>query len=113
MNTQIAQVAQVEQVGNTISSWTANNGLAVVLLFMVLISLGLAAWRTLNWSASNVVIPMRDAFIKHLDATDATMNSVKESMREIHTEIQSARTSQDSLHAKIDELSKRPSRAPS
>jgi hypothetical protein len=107
-------IAQVEQVGNSLSSWTANNGLAVVLLFMVLISIGLAGWRTMNWSASNVVIPMRDAFIKHLDTTDETMQEVKTSMQGIHAEIQQTRSSQDLLHSKqdllhnkLDELSKR------
>ena len=101
-------IAQLEQTGNNLSNWTANNGLAVVLLFMVLISLGLAGWRTLNWSASNVVIPMRDAFVKHLDNTDETMQEVKRSMQGIHSEIQSTRSSQDLLHHKLDELSKRP-----
>lgn len=92
-------LAQVDQVGNSLSNWTANNGLAVVLLFMVLISLGLAGWRTLNWSATNVIIPMRDAFTKHLDATNETM-------QEVCKELQLTRSSQELLHTKFDAVIK-------
>lgn len=99
-------LAQVDQVGNSLSNWTANNGLAVVLLFMVLISLGLAGWRTLNWSAANVIIPMRDAFTKHLDATNETMQEVKTSMQGMHQELQHTRSSQELLHSKFDSVIK-------
>lgn len=107
-------LAQAEQIGNSLSTWTENNGLAVVLLFMVLISLGFASWKILNWAAANVVIPMRDSFISHLSRTDKTMESMEGTLTGIHAEMQTARsdreslqTKHDLLHAKIDEIGRR------
>lgn len=97
-------VAQVEQVGNSLSQWTQNNGLAVVLLFLVLISLGIAAWKTLNWSAANVVIPMRDSIITHLTNTDKTMDSMRDSLEGMHREMTDNKNLTQSIHSKLDKL---------
>lgn len=108
-------LAQVDQVGNSLSTWTQNNGLAVVLLFMVLISLGFAAWKTLNWSAANIIIPMRDSFISHLGRTDNTMEKMDKTMDTmgdtltgLHDEIKATReiitTKHDVINAKLDEI---------
>jgi hypothetical protein len=110
-------LAQVDQVGNSISTWTQNNGLAVVLLFMVLISLGFAAWKTLNWSAANIVIPMRDSFISHLGRTDNTMEKMDKTMDTmgdtltgLHDEMKATReivtSKHDLINAKLDEIVK-------
>ena len=111
-------LAQVDQVANNLSTWTQNNGLAVVLLFMVLISLGFAAWKTLNWSAANIVIPMRDSFISHLGRTDSTMAKMDETMGTmgdtltgLHEEIKATReiihSKHDVISAKLDEIKKK------
>ena len=110
-------LAQVDQVGNSLSTWTQNNGLAVVLLFMVLISLGFAAWKTLNWSAANIVLPMRDSFISHLGRTDntmekmdRTMDAMGETLTGLHDEIKATReiihSKHDVINAKLDEIRK-------
>lgn len=111
-------LAQVDQFGNSISTWTQNNGLAVVLLFMVLISLGFATWKTFNWSAVNIVIPMRDSFISHLGKTDNTMEKMDktmdvmgETLTGLHDEIKATReiihTKHDVISAKLDEIRQR------
>lgn len=108
-------LAQVDQVGNSLSTWTQNNGLAVVLLFMVLLSFGFAAWKTLNWSAANIIIPMRDSFISHLGRTDKTMENMDQTMGTmgetltgLHDEIKATREIVTSKHelinAKLDEI---------
>lgn len=99
-------LAQVENVGNNLSMWTANNGLAVVLLFVVLISGGLAIWKIMNWTGTNVALPMRDAIITHLTNTDKTMNTMSDTLGGIAEELKTARTSHEQIHRKLDDLTR-------
>lgn len=115
-------LAQVDQVGNSISTWTQNNGLAVVLLFMVFISVGFAVYKTSKWGAAkfdwvvtNIVIPMRDSFMSHLSRTDKTMENMDQTMDamgstliNLHDEIKATREMVHSKHevinAKLDQI---------
>ena len=108
-------LAQVDQVGNSLSTWTQNNGLAVVLLFMVLISLGFAGWKTLNWLAAkfdwiitNIIIPMRDSITSHLTQTDKTMEAMGDTLTGLHDEMKQTReivtAKHDLITAKLDEI---------
>jgi Na+-transporting methylmalonyl-CoA/oxaloacetate decarboxylase gamma subunit len=90
-------VGQLE-LGSNLSTWTTNNGLAVVLLFLIL----LAMWRTFSWLAKNVIVPTKDAVISHLINTDKTMESMQKTMEGMHSELQKTAASHESLHTKID-----------
>jgi hypothetical protein len=90
-------VGQLE-LGNGFSTWTTNHGLAVVLVFLFLFGV----WRTLSWSAKNVIVPVKDAVISHLVNTDKTMESMQETMKGMHSELQKTTASHESLHTKFD-----------
>lgn len=93
-------------------------GLATVLLFLLLISLGLGFWKLANWSGTNILIPLKNAAIQHLDDlrvhltnSDETMRAVKTSMQTMETTLVSLDTSHKTIHAKLDEIG-RSSRKP-
>jgi len=46
-----------------------NNGIAVV----ILIAIGFATWRVIDWSASNIVVPLKDGALRHLDETNKAL----------------------------------------
>lgn len=51
-----------------------NNGLAVV----IVLALGAAAWVTTRWFGTNIVIPMKDSAIAHLQETNVALKSLTE-----------------------------------
>lgn len=59
-----------------IAQWVANNGLAVV----IVIAGGIAIWRVSGWLAVNVITPLKDAFITHLNSIGTFMRATTESL---------------------------------
>ena len=55
--------------GQTDFSWVTNQGLAVGLL----IAIGLGTWRVISWMGGNVILPMKDSAIHHLNEVNRTM----------------------------------------
>ncbi len=96
--------AQTVEVGNSLNEWTSDQGVAVVLLFLIVISLGLAGWKILNWTGSNIIVPMKDAMIAHLSTTDRTMNAMQQSLESMHEELRQDKNLHEKTHAKQDAL---------
>ena len=56
--------------------WVANNGLAVV----IVIAGGIGIWKTAAWLATNVVTPLKDAFVQHLHGISVFMTATSDSL---------------------------------
>lgn len=56
--------------------WVANNGLAVA----IVVAGGIAIWRVSGWLALNVITPLKDAFITHLNSIGTFMKATTESL---------------------------------
>jgi len=102
----IAQV-DVKSAGDAVGRWTQDYGIAVVLLFGGLFALAFAAWKISSWTGKNILIPLRDAGISHLSKTDATLESVKDTMVQISRDLGTASqaiTTLDARHSRwVDE----------
>jgi hypothetical protein len=64
-------------------TWLTNQGLAVGLL----IAIGLGLYRLLSWTGTNVVTPMKDAAVKHLDTVGVTLTEATDSLRKINVKL--------------------------
>lgn len=77
-------------IAQTDWSWLTNQGLAVGML----IAVGLAGWRVCSWAGSNVVLPLKDSAINHLQETNKAMKSnaeatsaLTETIGNLHTDV--------------------------
>ena len=93
--------------GNALTQWAANNGLAVVLLLMLIF----AIWRVSSWCAVAFLIPMRDGALKHLDTVGTTLKSVQESLTsmdekltETHDAANATREQMLGMHSRFDRI---------
>jgi hypothetical protein len=78
-------------------------GVVLVILFFV----GLAVWRVLSWTGTNVVIPARDRMFKHLDRVDSTMQDVSEMLpkfAEMPARLESIEGKVDDLNERVDDI---------
>lgn len=106
----LAQV-DVKSAGDAVGKWTQDYGIAVVLLFGGLFALAFAAWKITRWTGQNILIPLRDAGISHLSKTDATLESVKDTMVQISRDLgttSQAITNLDARHSRwVDEQNRK------
>ena len=93
--------------GNSLSQWAANNGLAVVLLLILL----LAIWRAASWCAGAFLMPMRDGALKHLETVGTTLRSVQDSLHSMdekltatHDAAHSTREQMLGMHSRFDRI---------
>lgn len=78
-------------------------GVVLVILFFI----GLAMWRVLTWTGSNVVIPARDRIFKHLDVVNETMRDVSENLgklSEVPQRLGSIEGKVDGLTERVDDI---------
>lgn len=109
----------VKETGDTLSRWTLDNGLAVVLLFIgiaaVLYVVVYQGRKVFMWVGANIILPLKDAAITHLATTDAAMKTTSSTMQEmqvtftgIHEEIKATRAANEAatqtIHKRFDEL---------
>lgn len=79
-------------IGDSLSQWTQNNGLAVVLLFAAILIGCYATMKVSRWMGSNILLPLKDAAIGHLKRTDDTLSTVKDTLQEISTQMRESST---------------------
>ncbi len=103
--------ATITQTGNSISQWTANNGLAVVMLILFFVVGIFFVWKLSSWLGSQLFIPLRDAAIKHLNDVGTVMHSVNDSLHQMREEMASTRAAVEShsdgvksLHTRLDRM---------
>ena len=99
------------QAGNNLSIWTANNGLAVVMLLLCFIVGIFFTWKLASWSGSNLFIPLRDAAVKHLNDVGEVMHSVNTSLHQMREEMTTTRAAVenhgkgvDAIHTRLDRI---------
>lgn len=85
--------------------WVTNQGLAVGLLIVV----GLGAWRVCSWAGVNVVVPLKDSAINHLNETNRAMKSnaeatsaLTQTMTTLHADVRDIKTKLDYCSARKD-----------
>lgn len=75
--------------------WISNNGLAVVLLLAIFY----AAWCGSKWFGKNVIVPMKDAAITHLNDTNEALKANAKVNEKVSDNL-------DLLHADIKDIKK-------
>lgn len=68
-------------------AWLVNQGLAIAIIF----GLAMGGWRIIDWSATNLWIPLRDAAIGHLAEFQKTMREVSKELTGQHESIRGLR----------------------
>lgn len=103
--------AAAAHAGNNLSQWTANNGLAVVMLLLCFVVGIFFTWKLASWSGSQLFIPLRDAAIKHLNDVGAVMHSVNDSLLQMRDEMSSTRAAVENhgkgveaIHTRLDRI---------
>lgn len=66
-------------------SWIANQGLAVA----ILVSIGWAMYRGIQWTGTTIISPLKDAAIAHLETATKSMKDISTSMHSIDTKVDS------------------------
>lgn len=93
----VAQVESFRDAGDAVGAWTANNGLAVVLLFIAIAAALYATVRVTRWTGNNLLIPLKDAAISHLKNSDSSLTSISENMQEMSQQMREMRIDQSRL----------------
>jgi hypothetical protein len=78
-------------------------GVVLVILFLV----GLAVWRVLSWTGSQIFIPARDKMFAHLDVVNETMKDGSEMLRklsEMPARLGSIESKVDGLTERVDDI---------
>jgi cell division protein FtsB len=81
-----------------------NNGIAVV----ILIYLGYAMWRGGQWLGTNILIPLKDAGLEHLEgineymkATAKALDSTAQALQDIGHEVKAMRADFETLRSEV------------
>jgi hypothetical protein len=79
-------------------AWITNQGLAIGML----IAIGLGAWRAINWFGKNVVLPMKDSALTHLQETDRTMKANAEATKALTSTIQTMHSDVQTIKTHVE-----------
>jgi|GEM_PF-6796710 len=82
---------------------TEQNYTVAGVVLLILIALGLAIWKVLSWTGTNVIVPARDRVFLHLDVVNATMKDVSSNLGKLS----SVPDRLDSIEGKVDDLTER------
>ncbi|NDD55110.1 hypothetical protein EBZ39_14820 [bacterium] len=63
--------------------WASTFGLPAA----ALIAIGLGVWRITEWSASNLIIPLRDKHFEFLESLQATLKTIADTQEAMASEI--------------------------
>ena len=85
--------------------WFTNQGLAVGML----IAFGLGVWRVCSWAGINVVVPLKDSAINHLNETNRAMKSnaeatsaLTQTMTTLHADVRDIKSKLDYCSSRKD-----------